>query len=197
VAPDICQPFDKNRKGMRVGEGAGMLVLETMESALKRKADIYAEVLGYGLSCDAKDMTAASVEGVSRCIEKALQASGIEDREVDYINAHGTGTPTNDKVECSAIKKAFKEYKKIPVSSIKSMLGHTMGAAAAIEAIACCLTIKESTIPPTINYTTPDPDCDIDCVPNTSRKQRVEVVLNNSQAFGGNNACVVLRKCKG
>ncbi|MDP3143199.1 MAG: beta-ketoacyl-[acyl-carrier-protein] synthase family protein [Candidatus Omnitrophota bacterium] len=194
VAPEICQPFDKNRKGMLVGEGAGMLVLENLESALKRKANLYAEVLGYGLSCDAKDMTAASVEGVSRCIEKSLKAANIKPEQVDYINAHGTGTPTNDKVECAAIKKVFKNYKKIPVSSIKSMLGHTMGAAAAIEAIACCLTIKEGIIPPTINFKTPDPDCDIDCIPNKSRKQTVKIALNNSQAFGGNNACAVLRK---
>jgi len=194
VAPKICQPFDKNRKGMLVGEGAGMLVLENLESALKRKAEIYAEVLGYGLSCDAQDMTAASVEGVSRCIDKSLKAANIKPEQVDYISAHGTGTPTNDKVECAAIKKVFKNYKKIPISSIKSMLGHTMGAAAAIEAIVCCLTIKEGIIPPTINYKTPDSDCDIDCVPNKARKQAVKIVLNNSQAFGGNNACVALRK---
>lgn len=194
IAPQICQPFDKNRKGMLVSEGAGMLVLESMETALKRKAPIYAEVLGYGLSCDAYQMTTASIEGVATCLKKALKEANIKPEEVDYINAHGTGTPTNDKVECSAIKRVFKNYKKIPTNSIKSMLGHTMGAAAAIEALACCLTIKEGIIPPTINYKTPDPDCDIDCVPNHARKAEVKIALNNSQAFGGNNACLVLKK---
>lgn len=224
IAPEICQPFDKNRKGMLVSEGAGMLVLESLEAALKRKAQIYAEVLGYGLSCDAYQMTTASTEGVVTCLEKAIKESGIKKDEVDYISAHGTGTPINDKVECSAIKKVFYppsqqidcpptrklvdspaifdlrskscgvNAKKIPISSIKSMLGHTMGAAAAIEAIACCLTIKQGVIPPTINYQTPDPDCEIDCVPNKARRQSVNIVLNNSQAFGGNNACLVLKK---
>ncbi|MDP2939973.1 MAG: beta-ketoacyl-[acyl-carrier-protein] synthase family protein [Candidatus Omnitrophota bacterium] len=194
IAPEICQPFDKNRKGMLVSEGAGMLVLESLESALKRKAPIYAEILGYGLSCDAYQMTTASVEGVAECLKKSLRESNIKPEDVDYISAHGTGTPTNDKVECAAIKNVFKNYKKIPISSIKSMLGHTMGAAAAIEAIVCCLTIKNGIIPPTINYETADPNCDIDCVPNEARKQTVNIALNNSQAFGGNNACVVLRK---
>jgi 3-oxoacyl-[acyl-carrier-protein] synthase II len=194
IAPQICQPFDKNRKGMLVSEGAGMLVLEPLDSALKRKAPIYAEVLGYGLSCDAYQMTSASAEGVATCLKKSLKEANIKPEQVDYISAHGTGTPTNDKVECSAIKKVFKNYKKIPISSIKSMLGHTMGAAAAIEALACCLTINEGIIPPTINYKTPDTECDIDVVPNQARKADVDVVLNNSQAFGGNNACVVLRK---
>ncbi len=195
IALEICQPFDKNRKGMLVSEGAGMLVLESLEAALKRKAPIYAEVLGYGLSCDAYQMTTASVEGVANCLKKALKEANIKPEQVDYISAHGTGTPTNDKVECSAIKRVFpKRYKQIPISSIKSMLGHTMGAAAAIEALACCLTLKEGIIPPTINYETPDPECDIDCVPNKARKVRINIALNNSQAFGGNNACVVLKR---
>lgn len=196
VAPDICQPFDKNRKGMMVGEGAGVLVLEDLKHALKRKAKIYAEVLGYGLACDAHHMTNASIEGISRGIQKALDYSGIKPEEVDYINAHGTGTPGNDVIECAAINKVFKK-RKLPVNSIKSMLGHTMGAASAIEAIACCLTIKEGIIPPTINYETPDPQCDIDCVPNKARKQSINIALNNSQAFGGNNACLVLKKLIG
>ncbi len=195
VAPDKCQPFDKNRKGMLVGEGAGMVILESLESALKRKADIYAEVLGYGLSCDAHHMTAPFAPGIARAIEKALKESGIAPGDVDYINAHGTGTPANDKEECSAIKEVFGGHsKKLLVSSIKSMLGHTMGAASAIEAVACCLTVKNGVIPPTINYQTPDPDCDIDCVPNESRRTAVNIVLNNASAFGGNNACLALRK---
>jgi len=195
VAPDECRPFDKNRKGMMVGEGAGVIVLEDLEDALKRKARIYAEVLGYGLSCDAHHMTAPSGEGISEAIDKALKASGIRPEEVGYLNAHGTGTSANDREECLAIKKVFGDYSgKLPVSSIKSMLGHTMGAASAIESIACCLCVKYDVIPPTINFETPDPDCNIDCVPNKSRKAKVNIALNSASAFGGNNACLVLRK---
>jgi 3-oxoacyl-[acyl-carrier-protein] synthase II len=195
VAPDKCQPFDKNRKGMLVGEGAGVVILEDLDEALKRKAHIYAEVLGYGLSCDAHHMTAPSGEGISEAIDKALKASAVKPEEVGYLNAHGTGTPANDKEECLAIKKIFGEYsKRLPVSSIKSMLGHTMGAASAIEAIACALTVKHDIIPPTINFEIPDPDCDIDCVPNKSINTKVNISLNSASAFGGNNACLVLRK---
>ena len=193
VAPEKCQPFDKNRKGMMVGEGAGVLLLELLESALKRNANIYAEVLGYALSCDAHHMTAPSVEGISRVMKKAIKHAGINASDIDYVSAHGTGTPSNDKAECSALKEVFKDkYKDIPMSSIKSMLGHTMGAASAIEAIACCLAIKEGAVPPTINYETPDPECDIDCVPNEARRKEIKIALNNSLAFGGNNACLVL-----
>ncbi len=195
VAPEKCQPFDKNRKGMIVAEGAGMLVIESLESALKRNAHIYAEILGYALSCDAKHMTQPSVEGISQCIIKAMKEAGIKGEDVDYISAHGTGTPVNDKTECSAIKKVFgSRYKKIPVSSIKSMLGHTMGAASALEAITCALVVKNDIIPPTINFETPDPECDIDCVPNQARNHIVNIALNNSYAFGGNNACLVIKK---
>lgn len=195
MAPEKCQPFDKNRKGMIVGEGAGVLLLETLESAKKRNTNIYAEILGYGLSCDAHHMTAPRVEGIIKVMEKAIRNSGIRKEDVDYISAHGTGTPANDKTECEAINKVFGSVvKDISVSSIKSMLGHTMGAASAIEAIACCLAIKKSVLPPTINYETPDSECNIDCVPNTARKKDVKIALNNSFAFGGNNACLVLRK---
>lgn len=195
VAPEKCQPFDKNRKGMMVAEGAGILVLESLDSALKRNANIYAEILGYGLSCDAQHMTQPSVEGISQCIIKAMNEAGINKDDVDYISAHGTGTPANDRAECAAIKKVFGDrYGQIPVSSIKSMLGHTMGAASALEAIACALIVKNDIIPPTINYETPDPECDIDCVPNKSRRQKVNIALNNSFAFGGNNASLVLKK---
>ncbi|MEK6692031.1 MAG: beta-ketoacyl-[acyl-carrier-protein] synthase family protein [Nitrospirota bacterium] len=195
VAPERCQPFDKNRKGMILGEGAGVLVLESLENALKRKATIYAEILGYGLSCDAYRMTASSVEGIAECMRKALREGGIKTEDVDYISAHGTGTILNDKTECAAIKEVFGHLnKKVPISSIKSMLGHTMGAGPAIEAITCALVVKNNIIPPTINYETPDPECDIDCVPNQARKQTVNIALNNSYAFGGNNACVVVKK---
>jgi len=180
---------------MIVGEGAGVLILESEEHALKRKANIYCEVRGYGLSCDAHHMTAPQVEGIVQVMEKAIKNASIKKEDVNYICAHGTGTPANDKAECVAIKTVFKDvYRKIAVSSIKSMLGHTMGAASAIEAIACCLAIKNGVIPPTINYETPDPECDIDVVPNKSYNRKINVALNNSLAFGGNNACVVFAK---
>jgi len=195
MAPRVCRPFDKRRKGVLLGEGAGVLILESCEHALKRGAKIYAEVLGYGLSCDAYHMTIPKKEGVKKAIKKALDNSGISTADVDYISAHGTGTIQNDKVESSAIKDVFGSFcKKIPVSSIKSMLGHCMGAASAIEAISCCLAIREGIIPPTINYKEPDPECDIDCVPNKARKKEVKIALNNGFAFGGNNCCVVFGK---
>jgi 3-oxoacyl-[acyl-carrier-protein] synthase II len=195
VAPEKCQPFDKNRKGMMVAEGAGILILESLEGALNRHAEIHAEVQGYGLSCDANHMTLPSVDGVSRCMIKAMINAGIAKAEVDYISAHGTGTSANDRTECAAIRDVFKDdHKNIPVSSIKSMLGHTMGAASALEAVTCALILKNNIIPPTINYETPDPECDIDCVPNTARKKNVNIALNNSYAFGGNNASLVLKK---
>jgi 3-oxoacyl-[acyl-carrier-protein] synthase II len=195
VAPEKCQPFDKNRKGMMVAEGAGTLILESLENALKRNASIYAEIAGYGLSCDAYHMTTSTVEGIAECMNKALLSAGISIEAVDYISAHGTGTATNDKNECAAIREVFgARHRTIPVSSIKSMLGHTMGAASAIEAITCALSVKNDMIPSTINYETPDPECDIDCVPNKARKYKVNVALNNSYAFGGNNASLVVKK---
>ena len=195
MAPEKCQPFDKNRKGMMIGEGAGILILEELESAKKRNSTIYAEILGYGLSCDANHMTAPKLEGITKVMEKAIKNSGIRKEDVNYISAHGTGTPANDKIECQAINSVFGELaKKLCVSSIKSMLGHTMGAASAIEAISCCLAIRDSIVPPTINHETADPECDIDCVPNIAQDARINVALNNSFAFGGNNGCVVFKK---
>jgi len=195
VASEKCRPFDKNRKGMMVSEGAGFVVLESLGNALRRKATIYAEVLGYGLSCDAFHMTTSSTAGIIACMKKALWEAGVVPEQVDYISAHGTGTITNDRNESAAIKDVFgPRYKKVPVSSIKSMLGHTMGAASAIEAIACALAVTTDKIPPTINYEVADPECDVDCVPNTAREHRVTIALNNSYAFGGNNACLVLKK---
>jgi 3-oxoacyl-[acyl-carrier-protein] synthase II len=195
VAPEKCQPFDGQRKGMMVAEGAGCLIMESLDHALERKADVYAEILGYGLSCDAFHMTSSSVEGIARCMKKALRESGISRDEVEYISAHGTGTPTNDRNECAALREVFGERSaRIPVSSIKSMLGHTMGAASALEAIVCALVVRDDIIPPTINYETPDPDCNIDCVPNVARKRAVRIAMNNSYAFGGNNACLIVKK---
>jgi 3-oxoacyl-[acyl-carrier-protein] synthase II len=195
IAPEKCQPFDKNRKGMIPAEGAGIVILESLEAAVRRKAAIYAEIAGYGLSCDAYHMTMATVEGISACMTRAMREAGIGREDVSYISAHGTGTLANDKNECAAIKEVFGPLaRKIPISSIKSMLGHTMGAASALEAVACALIVKYGMIPPTINYETPDPECDIDCVPNEARKQTVNVALNNSYAFGGNNASLVVKK---
>lgn len=198
MSPDICQPFDKNRKGMLVGEGAAVLILEPLEEAEKSGKKIYAEILGYGLSCDASHMTIPSDGGIARCMENALKETGVKPQDVNYISAHGTGTVQNDKNECIAIKNVFGEYsKKVSVSSIKSMLGHCMGAASGIEAVNCCLAVSEDIIPPTINYQNPDSDCDIDCVPNEARRAKVNIALNNAFAFGGNNSCVVFKKYEG
>jgi len=192
MAPETCAPFDKNRKGMLLGEGAGILVIESMESALKRNAHIYAEILGYGLSCDAHHIAIPKKDGIKKAAEKAIASSGIRPSDIDYVSAHGTGTTQNDKEEATAMKEIFGD-RRVPTSSIKSMLGHCMGAGSAIEAITCCLSIKDGIVPPTINFTTPDPACDIDCVPNQARKVKVKTALNNGFAFGGNNCCTVFR----
>jgi 3-oxoacyl-[acyl-carrier-protein] synthase II len=199
IAPDLCRPFDVNRKGMIPAEGAGVLVLESLDHALARGARIYAEIAGYGLSCDAHHMTAAHPEGdgAARAMEMALRNSAMRPEQVDYISAHGTGTQTNDRLETIAIKRVFKDNAyRIPISSIKSMLGHTMGAASAIEAICCVLAIAENLIPPTINLDNPDPDCDLDYVPNYAREHQVAVAMNNAYAFGGNNSSVIFKRCE-
>lgn len=195
IAPELCQPFDRNRKGMVPGEGAAVLVLERLEDALARGARIYAEVAGYGLSCDAHHMTAAHPEGdgAARAMREALRHAGLDAAAVDYVSAHGTGTPTNDRLETKAMKTVFGE-RRVPASSIKSMLGHTMGAASAIESAVCSLAVAENRVPPTINFAEPDPDCDLDCVPNEARDMEVGVAMNNAYAFGGNNASVIFRK---
>ena len=194
MSPTVCSPFDKNRKGMLLGEGAGILILESFESARRRKASVYAEILGYGMSCDAHPMTIPKKEGVKQAMEKAIKNSQLSLHEIDYISAHGTGTVANDKTESAAIKELFGTLtKNIPVSSIKSMLGHSMGAASSLEAIACCLALQQGIIPPTINFKTPDPECDIDCVPNKARKTKLTIALNNGFAFGGNNCCTIIK----
>jgi 3-oxoacyl-[acyl-carrier-protein] synthase II len=197
MAPTRCQPFDKNRKGLIVGEGAGILVLETLEHARKRKAHIYGEILGYGLGCDAYHPTRSHPEGIEgvKTIRTALKNARLKPSDIDYINAHGTGTISNDKTETKIIKKVFgRRAKRIPVSSIKSMIGHSMGAASAIEAVACALVVEKNIIPPTINYDTPDPECDLDYVPNKARKREVRTVLSNSFAFGGNIGVLLIGK---
>lgn len=195
IAPEVCQPFDRNRRGMVPGEGAAMLLLERREDALARGARIYCEIAGYGLSCDAHHMTAAHPEGegASRAMQLALESGRVAAADVDYISAHGTGTPTNDRLETIAVKKTFgKQAYKIPISSIKSMLGHTMGAASAIEAAACALVITHGQIPPTMHWQNQDPECDLDYVPNVARRHKVNVAMNNAYAFGGNNSSLIL-----
>jgi 3-oxoacyl-[acyl-carrier-protein] synthase II len=197
IATDTVRPFDKNRKGMIPGEGAGVLVLEPLERALARGARVYAEVAGYGLSCDAHHMTAAHPEGAgaARAMAQALAESGLRPEQVSYVSAHGTGTPTNDRLETIAVKRVFGEAAyRVPMSSIKSMIGHTMGAASAIEAAVCALAVWEDVVPPTMNLEEADPECDLDYVASVPRRMRVESAMNNAYAFGGNNASLILAK---
>ena len=197
-APEAAsRPFDKDRDGFVMGEGAGILVLEALDHALKRGARIYAEVVGYGCTGDAYHITAPAPEGegARRAMEAALQDAGIPPEAVGYINAHGTSTEYNDKYETLAIKRVFGEAAySIPISSTKSMTGHLLGAAGGVEAIAVALTLANGVIPPTINYETPDPECDLDYVPNKARVQQVDVALSNSFGFGGHNAVLVFRR---
>jgi len=191
------RPFDKDRDGFVMGEGCGIIILEEMNSALDRGAKIYAEIIGYGLNGDAYHITAPAPdgEGAARCMAMALKSAGISPEEVDYINAHGTSTDYNDLYETMAIKAVFKEHaKKLAVSSTKSMTGHLLGGAGGVEAIFTVLTIHRGVIPPTINYDTPDPECDLDYVPNVARMADVRVALSNSFGFGGTNAVLIFKK---
>lgn len=198
IAPDLCRPFDLNRRGMIPGEGAAVLVLETLDHAQARGGTVYAEVVGYGLSCDATHMTMPQATGAARAMEQALQTTGMRPADISYISAHGTGTAANDRVETLAVKQVFGGVAKdVPMSSVKSMIGHTMGAASAIEAAACALAVAFDRIPPTINLEHPDPDCDLDYVANASRAHVVQAAMNNAYAFGGHNATVIFRKCEG
>ncbi len=195
--PSPCKPFDKKRAGMSLGEGAAMLVLEGYEEAVERGAEIYAEFLGYGLGGEAYHMTAPEPTGTSeaRIMKEAMEEGDITPLEVDHINAHGTGTPLNDKVETLAIKKAFGERAySIPVTSIKPMVGHCLGSAGAIEAVASILSIIHQFIPPTLNHQEGDRDCDLDYVPGMFREMEVRIVLSNSFAFGGNCTTLVFKK---
>jgi 3-oxoacyl-[acyl-carrier-protein] synthase II len=191
------RPFDAGRDGFVCGEGGGLVVLESLEHARQRDARIYAEMVGYGMTGDAHHMTAPDPEGdgAARAMAAALRDGGLEPSAVGYINAHGTSTPYNDKFETIAIKRVFGEHaKKVPISSTKSMTGHLLGAAGGIEAIATAFAIHHGVLPPTINYETPDPDCDLDYIPNQARKQEVEVALTNAFGFGGTNATLALKK---
>ncbi|MED0680134.1 beta-ketoacyl-ACP synthase II [Aneurinibacillus thermoaerophilus] len=191
------RPFDKDRDGFVMGEGAGVIVLESLEHAKKRGATILAEIVGYGMSADAYHLTqpAPEGEGAVRAMIAALKDSGLKPEEVSYINAHGTSTDYNDKFETMAIKKTLGDYAyKVAISSTKSMTGHLLGAAGGIEAVASVLTLRDQIVPPTINYETPDPECDLDYVPNEARKMDVNVVISNSLGFGGHNATIVFKK---
>jgi len=194
------RPFDARRDGFVIAEGCGILILEELESARKRGAKIYAELLGYGCNADAYHMTAPSPEGegAAKCMELALQDAGLTPQEVDYINAHGTSTPLNDAAETRAIKKVFGEYAyKLMVSSTKSMTGHLLGGAGGLEAVITVLALKEGMVPPTINYEEPDPECDLDYVPNQARRADLKIALSNAFGFGGTNACLVFKKWEG
>ena len=191
------RPFDAERDGFVIGEGSGILVLETLENAKKRGAQIYAEMIGYGSTCDAHHITSPSPGGTggAAAIKLALDDGSINIDQVDYINAHGTSTAANDKNETSAIKSIFKDRSYlIPVSSTKSMTGHLLGGSGGIEAVACILSLTHNFIPPTINYVNPDPDCDLDYVPNNARDTQLRVALSNSFGFGGHNVCLVFSK---
>ena len=190
-------PFDAERSGFVMGEGAGALLLESYEHAAARGAKIYAEVIGYGSSCDAYHMTAPAPGGAggAACMAQALADAGIAPEDVDYINAHGTSTPMNDSCETQAIHTTFGEHaRKLMVSSTKSMTGHLLGAAGAVEAIFTALALKEGYVPATIGYQVPDPACDLDIVPNQGRQADIKIALSNSLGFGGHNAAVVLKK---
>jgi len=194
---EASRPYDRDRDGFVMGEGAGVVVLETYEHAKSRGARIYAEVVGYGLSGDAHHITAPAEDGdgALRCMNAAIKRAGIAAAEIDYINAHGTSTPLGDLSEVKAIKQVFGEHAyKLMVSSTKSMSGHLLGAAGAFEAIACLLALRDGCIPPTINYTTPDPALDLDYVPNTARAKTIKTALSNSMGFGGHNASLIFVK---
>jgi 3-oxoacyl-[acyl-carrier-protein] synthase II len=194
------RPFDLNRDGFVMGEGAAVLVMEALDHAIGRGAHIYTEVIGYAATNDAFHITAPSEHGsgAALCMQNAIQDAGLSNEKIDYINAHGTSTTLNDRSETEAIKTVFGEHAyNVPVSSIKSMIGHLMGASGAVEAVVCVKVLQEGILPPTINYETPDPECDLDYVPNLARKKEVETIMSNSFGFGGHNATLILAKFQG
>jgi len=195
VSPETCRPFSKDRRGMVLGEGAAMLVLEPLEAAIARGATIHAEIAGFGMSADACHITQPSADGAAKAMRAALKDAGIAPEAIGYINAHGTGTVANDVTETAAIRAVFGAHAdKLAVSSTKSMHGHALGAAAALECLATTLALHDGILPPTANYTTPDPECDLDVIPNQARQAQVEWAISNSFAFGGLNAVLALRR---
>jgi nodulation protein E len=195
VSPDTCRPFSRDRRGMILGEGAAMFVLEPLEAARARGALVHAEVVGFGMSADAGHITQPSSDGAARAMRAALKDACLAPEQIGYINAHGTATPANDVTETAAIYRVFGQHTaSMPVSSTKSMHGHALGAAAALECLATVLALRDSVLPPTANFTEYDPDCDLDVIPNCARRTEVEYALSNSFAFGGLNAVLALRK---
>jgi nodulation protein E len=198
VSPDTCRPFCKDRRGMVLGEGGAMLVLEPLDAAKARGATVYGEIVGFGMSSDAHHLTQPTVEGPARAIRAALADGGLQPEQIGYINAHGTGTLANDPTEIAALRAALgPAAERLAISSTKSMHGHALGAAGAIEAVATLLALRHATLPPTANFTTPDPQCDLDVVPNQARHAAVECALSNSFAFGGLNAVLAFRRWDG
>ncbi len=194
IAPDTCRPFSRDRRGMILGEGGAMLVLEPLEAARARGARIHAEIVGFGMSSDAHHITQPSLEGPARAMRAALRDAGLHPQQVGYINAHGTGTPANDPMETRAIHEVLSAHANhLAVSSTKSMHGHALGAAGALEAVATILALREGILPPTANFTAPDPECDLDVILNQARQAKVEFAVSNSFAFGGLNAVLVFR----
>ncbi|MGC2322704.1 MAG: beta-ketoacyl-[acyl-carrier-protein] synthase family protein [Terriglobales bacterium] len=195
IAPDTCRPFSRDRRGLILGEGAAMLVLEPLERAQALGASVYAEIAGFGMSADAGHITTPSTDGPARAMQAALQDAAVAPDAVGYINAHGTGTPNNDPTETRAIRQVFGGHaEKLAVSSTKSMHGHALGAASALEAVATVLALRNGMLPPTANFTTPDPECDLDVIPNEARPAEVEYALSNAFAFGGLNAVLAFRR---
>lgn len=198
MSPDTCRPFSKDRKGMIIGEGAAVVVLEALDHARSRDADILAEIVGFGMSADSKDLTAPDANGMARAITATLADAALSPNMIDYVNAHGTGTTANDYAETVALHRSFGAHaRQLAVSSTKSVVGHTLGAAGALEFVAAIMAIRDGIVPPTMNYLGPDPDCDLDYVPNEARRMPVRVILSNSFAFGGLNAVLAARQFGG
>ena len=195
LAPDTCRPFSRDRKGLVIGEGAAVLVLESLEHAQQRSANILGEIVGFGMSADAGDLLSPDAGGMVRAINGALTDGGLAPSDIQYVNAHGTGTAANDETETQALKLAFGTHaSKLAMSSNKSMIGHSLGAAGALELVATLMSMREGLAPPTVNYLGPDPGCDLDCVPNEARAMRIDAALSNSFAFGGLNAVLAVRR---
>jgi nodulation protein E len=198
ISPDTCRPFAKDRRGMILGEGGAMLVIEALEQARARGARIYAEIVGFGMSSDAHHVTQPSAEGPARAMRAALADAKLPAEAIGYVNAHGTGTPANDPVETRALRAVLGAHAdRVAVSSTKSMHGHALGAAGGIEAVATALALHHGILPPTANFTEADPECDLDVIPNTARRAEVDAALSNSFAFGGLNAVLVFRRWNG
>jgi nodulation protein E len=193
LSPDTCRPFSKNRSGLVIGEGAGVLVLENMDNATRRGAAIHAELIGFGMNADGKDATAPDLDSIGRAMTLALDDAGLSPGDVDYVNAHGTGTRLNDSVEVAALRRTFGP--RVPtISSSKSMFGHNLAAAGALELIVTAMALREGIVPPTMNYDEEDPDCRVDCVPGEARRANIEIAMSNSFAFGGLNAVLLARR---